>query len=63
MISRKARSAILRSHTTGRDLAVVDEVVERELISSGFMTYGPKPLLKLTYDGKRYAQNAKRARP
>lgn len=62
MISRKAKSVLMRSYTVGREIACVDEETEKELIRTGLMTYSSKPLLKPTYEGKKMAQNWQRAR-
>lgn len=56
MITPKARSLLLRSHSTGRDIASFDERIEKEVISLGYATYTTKPLLRLTYDGKAYCR-------
>jgi hypothetical protein len=61
-ISRKAKNFILRAYTIKKDLSTVDEAVEKELLTSGFARYTHKPLMALTYDGRRYAENMQRNR-
>jgi hypothetical protein len=61
-ISRKAKNFILRAYTIKKDLSTVDEAVEKELLTSGFARYTQRPLMALTYDGRRYAENMQRNR-
>lgn len=62
MISKKAKTMIMRTFATGRPLASFDEAVQLELVRSGYMKYSEKPLLVLTVDGRRYAQNQERVK-
>jgi hypothetical protein len=61
-ISRKAKNLILRAYTLKREIASVDEAVEKELLTSGFARYTQRPLMALTFDGRRYAENMQRNR-
>ncbi len=61
-ISRKAKNLILRAYTLKREIASVDEAVEKELLTSGFARYTNRPLMTLTFEGRNYASNMVRNR-
>ena len=59
-ISERTKSVIMRAYKTSREIGVFDADTERECLSSGFMRFTTKPLMRITFEGKCYASNQER---
>lgn len=59
-ISAKAKAVVMRAYKTSREVGVFDADTERECLSSGFMRFTTKTLMRITFDGKIWAGNQER---
>ena len=57
MISSKAKQLLIHAHRTGRDFCSFDPKIESEIMKLGYGQYTTKPLMKLSYDGRKAANN------
>jgi len=57
MISSKAKQLLIQAHRTGRDFCSFDPKIESEIMKLGYGQYTTKPLMKLSYDGRKAASN------